>query len=322
MRTGRNIEGGGRLPALNPRDLALALLVVTTWGANFTVIRLGLDGFPPMLLAALRYAFTALPWVFVVRRPAVPARYWVAYGLTGGLGQFACLFYAMHIGMPAGIASVVMQAQPVFTITFAAAMLREPILPQQLAGLAVAGSGLYLVATGAAGPGAGVPVPVGALLLTIAAAAWWGVANIVIRLATARAAAQDENLDMLGVLVWSSLIPPLPFLGLSLVLDGPAVLAAALAGADLTSAFSVAYLAYGATLFGFGMWNRLLARYPAGRVAPLSLLVPVTGLLTAAVVLGERLSLLQGVGSALTILGLALSSRVRPARAAAGGRED
>lgn len=304
---------------LSARDLALALLIVTIWGANFTVIRLGLDGVPPLLLAALRFAFVAVPWVLVARRPAIEARYWVIYGLTAGVGQFGCLFYAMHIGMPAGVASVVMQSQAVFTIALAALFLREPISRRQLLGLAVAALGLYLVSGGPAG-GAPAAVPPAALLLTIASAAWWGVSNIVVRLATARAAALGLNLDMLGVTIWSSLVPPLPLLGLSLALDGRDAVIRAAVQADLTSAFAVAFLAYGATLFGFGMWNRLLARYPTGRIAPMSLLVPVTGILTAALVLDERLTWLQGLGCALVVAGLALTTLApgAPGRAAAG----
>nr|MBO2508726.1 O-acetylserine/cysteine exporter [Bacillota bacterium] len=304
---------------MSARDLALALLIVTIWGANFTVIRLGLDGVPPLLLAALRFAFVAVPWVLVARRPAIEARYWVIYGLTAGVGQFGCLFYAMHIGMPAGVASVVMQSQAVFTIALAALFLREPISRRQLLGLAVAALGLYLVSGGPAG-GAPAAVPPAALLLTIASAAWWGVSNIVVRLATARAAALGLNLDMLGVTIWSSLVPPLPLLGLSLALDGRDAVIRAAVQADLTSAFAVAFLAYGATLFGFGMWNRLLARYPTGRIAPMSLLVPVTGILTAALVLDERLTWLQGLGCALVVAGLALTTLApaAPARAAAG----
>ncbi|REJ34913.1 MAG: hypothetical protein DIU84_07345 [Bacillota bacterium] len=124
----------------------------------------------------------------------------------------------------------------------------------------------------------------------------------------------------MGVTIWSSLVPPLPLLGLSLALDGRDAVIRAAVQADLTSAFAVAFLAYGATLFGFGMWNRLLARYPTGRIAPMSLLVPVTGILTAALVLDERLTWLQGLGCALVVAGLALTTLApaAPARAAAG----
>lgn len=293
--------------AMSTRDLALALLVVTVWGANFTVMRLALEGFPPLLLAALRFFFAAFPWVLVVRPPAVPARYWIGFGLTSGLGQFACLFTALYMGLPAGVASVVLQSQALFTTALAALLLGEPVGRRQLAGLVVAALGLVLVATGEPGLGSS-PIPAPAFGLAIAAAASWGISNIVIRRATAAAAAQGQELGMLSVVVWSSLVPPLPLLGLTVGLDGAAALAGALSTFNLRSALAVAFLAYGATLFGAGMWSRLLIRYPASQVAPLSLLVPVTGLLTAYLVLGERLSLTQGLGCGIALLGLGLSS--------------
>jgi len=93
----------GQIVEANEYLFVLALLVVTIWGANFTVVKLGLDGVPPMLLVALRFVFVILPAILFVRRPAVSARYWMTYGAAVGIGQFGCLFYAMHIGMPAGV---------------------------------------------------------------------------------------------------------------------------------------------------------------------------------------------------------------------------
>ena len=96
---------------MSKKDLILTLLVAIIWGANFTVIKLGLEGVPSLLLVAIRFALTAFPAVFFLQRPNVPWSYWLAYGLFAGVGQFGCLFYAMEIGMPAGIASIVIQSQ-------------------------------------------------------------------------------------------------------------------------------------------------------------------------------------------------------------------
>lgn len=297
------------------RDLALALLVVTVWGANFTVIRLGLEGVPPLLLAALRYAFAAFPWILFIRPPAVAARYWAAYGLTAGLTQFGCLFTAIHVGLPAGLASVILQSQVLFTTAFARLLLREPLTRGQWVGLGVAVVGLGLVATGEPVLDTN-PIPAAAFGLALAAAASWGISNIVIRLATRAAKAHGEQLHMFSVVVWSSLVPPLPLLALAVGLDGTASIARALTTLNLTSAFAVAFQAYGATLLAAGLWSFLMSRYPASQVAPLSLLVPATGLLAAYLVLGEHLSFVQGLGCGTALLGLALSlfsrSRVTP----------
>lgn len=296
---------------IKPRDLFLALLVVTLWGANFTVIRLGLDGVPPMLLAALRYILAAFPAVLFVRRPAVGWRYWLTYGMFVGVGQFGCLFYAMHIGMPAGVASVVLQSQVFFTLLFAALLLHETIVFRQIIGLVLASAGLFLV--GSASSSVSLITP-GALLLTLAAAACWGGSNIIVRKANTAALVRGEKLDMLSLVVWSALVPPLPLFALSLIIDSPTVVGAALVHLSTTSILSVAYLAFAATLFGYGAWSHLLAHYPANKVAPLSLLVPVTGVITAFIVLGERLALAQWGGCLLVIVGLLLTVCKFPGR--------
>ncbi len=289
------------------RDAGLALLVVTVWGANFTVIKLGLGGVPPMLLVALRYAFTALPAIFFVRRPAIGWQYCAAYGLTVGVGQFACLFYAMDIGIPAGIASVVLQSQAFFTLLFAALLLKESLTGSQLLGFGVAALGLFIIGGNVGTAGIAV-IPAAAFLLTLLAAAFWGLSNIIVRHASQRAAANGQKLEMLSLVVWSSLVPPLPLLGFALMLDTSRTIMQVLLNLNALSVFAIIYLAYAATIFGFGTWSGLLARYPAGQVAPLSLLVPVTGLITAQIVLGEKLSALQWSGGIVIMLGLAISS--------------
>jgi O-acetylserine/cysteine efflux transporter len=293
--------------SMNRRDYLLALLVVTIWGTNFTVIRIGLDGVPPMLLAALRFIFAVLPAIFFVRRPAVNARYWITYGLTVGVGQFGCLFYAMHVGMPAGVASVVLQSQVFFTLLFAAIFLRESVSGSQLAGLGIAAMGLFLVGYHN-GSTKILAIPRIGLLLTLAGAAFWGISNIIIRKAAASAASQGERLDMFGLVVWSSLVPPVPLILLALSLDTPGSVIRAITALNGISLFSIAYLAFAATLFGFGSWSKLLSKYPASHVAPLSLLVPITGLLTARIILGEQLSLLQWGGCLTVIIGLLVSN--------------
>lgn len=290
------------------KDLWIAVLVVTIWGANFTVIRLGLDGIPPLLLATFRFSLAAIPAVFFVRRPRVHPVYWISYGATVGAGQFGFLFYAMHIGMPAGIASVVLQAQVFFTVVFAALILQERITRANLGGMVLAFTGLYLLSAGHHN-GSQATVSLAAFGLTLIAAAFWGLSNIIVRCASAAATTAGQHLDMLSLVVWSSLIPPLPLLLLHQLITEASAPSWQLSSLNLSSLLSVLYLAWAATLFGYGAWSRLLSRYPATQVAPLSLLVPLSGLLTAAIVLSERLSWRDGLACSLILLGLTISMR-------------
>lgn len=277
-----------------PRDLLLALVVILAWGVNFVVIKLGLHGVPPMLLGTLRFCLAAFPAILFVRRPQVSWRLLLAYGLTISLGQFAFLFSAMYVGMPAGLASLVLQAQAFFTLAFAATFLGEKVRRVSLVGLLVAALGLLLIGTEH-----GVTMTLAGFLLTLAAAAMWGLGNIVTK--------KIGKVDMLGLVVWGSLIPPIPFFVLSLLLEGPEQIATALTSLSAGSIFAIVYLAFIATLVGYGIWSRLLSRYPAGQVAPFSLLVPVVGLTSAAVLLGEQMTLQQEVGGVAVMLGLLIN---------------
>lgn len=292
---------------MSKRDLFLALLLVIIWGANFTVIKLGLEGVPSLLLAASRFLIVSATAIFFVKKPQVPWRFIVAFGLTVGVGQFGLLFYAIDIGMPAGIASVVLQSQPFFTYLFAAVLLKEAFKRQQLIGLVVMAAGLIMI-SGLYKSGGLASVPVGAFLMTLAAASFWALSNIVIRFASAHAQRNGKKLDMLGLVVWSSLVPPIPLLVLSLMIDSPVEIWQAVTHLKAINVFSALYLAFLATLFGYGVWTMLFAKYPTGKVAPLSLMVPVTGLLTASLVLGEQLSMTQWIGCGVILGGLLISN--------------
>ncbi len=289
------------------RDLILALLVVIVWGANFTVIKLGLAGLPPMLLVALRYTFAAVPAIFFVKRPDIGWKYIIAYGMAVGVGQFSCLFYAMNIGMPAGTSSVILQSQVFFTLIFAAVLLKEHLRIFHALGVIISAIGLFFI-SGNIGSGQMSSLPLGALFLTLLAAAFWGISNIIVRFASKQAAAQGKTIDMFGLVVWSSLVPPLPLFIFALILDSPETLLNIVLGLSGQSIFAILYLSFLATLFGFGLWSFLLSKYPAGKVAPLSLLVPITGLITARTVLGEQLMPIQWLGCGIIILGLIISN--------------
>ncbi|HTH59653.1 MAG TPA: EamA family transporter [Paraburkholderia sp.] len=283
---------------MSPRDLLLALVVVVAWGVNFVVIKVGLDGMPPMLLGALRFALAAFPAVLFVKRPQMPLRWLLAYGATISLGQFAFLFSAMYVGMPAGLASLVLQAQAFFTLGFAALFLRERFSAHNVAGLLIAAGGLAVIALHASAAGAH-PMTIAGFVLTLCAAVMWALGNIVTK--------KVGKVDLVGLVVWASLVPPLPFAVLSYFFEGPQRMVGALHHIGTMSVFAVVYLAFIATLLGYSLWSRLLARYPASQVAPFSLLVPIVGLAAAAVLLDEHLSAAQIGGAALVMGGLAVN---------------
>ncbi|WP_269500127.1 EamA family transporter [Castellaniella sp. S9] len=277
------------------KDTLAALAVVVVWGANFVAIKLGVDAFPPMLLGALRFTFVAFPAILFIKRPAVSWRMLLAYSATISIGQFALLFLAIHLGMPAGLASLVLQSQVFFTVLIAALVLRERIERHHVLGMVIAGAGLVLLDRGAH---AGA-VPLVGFLLTLCAALSWSLGNIVLK--------GVGKVDMLALVVWGALVPPLPFLLLSAVFEGPQRIVDSLTNITLQGVLSVAYLAGVSTLIGYVLWGRLLAKHPVSRIAPLSLLIPVVGLLCADWFLDEHLSFWQWIGGALALAGLGVN---------------
>ncbi|MEU4236561.1 EamA family transporter [Actinoplanes sp. NPDC026619] len=287
---------------MKPRDVALAVAVMAIWGVNFVAIETGLDHFPPLLFNALRFTLAAFPALFFAGRPQVPWRWIVAVGLILGVTKFSLLFAGMAAGMPAGLSSLVLQSQALFTVLFAVVLLRERPRPVQIAGLAVALAGVVVVATRT---GANF----GAFLLIIGAAAAWGLSNIATRKASPP--------DTLRFMVWVSAVASGPLLVLSLLIDGPAADLAALRAIDGKAIGALAYVALISTLAGFGAWGYLLKRYGATTVAPFSMLVPLFGMASAVLVLGEHLHPTDLIGGVLVIggilIGLARAPAARPA---------
>jgi O-acetylserine/cysteine efflux transporter len=281
---------------MRPVHVALAVLVAAIWGLNFVIIDVGLDEFPPLLLSSLRYALASLPLLVLRGGAGVPWRWVFAVGVIIGVVKFSLLFVGMDVGMPAGLASLVLQVQAFFTLGFAAVLLRERLRAAQVAGLVLATAGLALVASGLNGA-----ATAGAFALVIAAAAAWGLGNVAIK----RAAPADP----LRFMTWMCLIPPLPLFVLSLSFEGPRAVGDALAGIDLAGLAAVAYIAFAATTVGWGLWAYLMRAYSAGTVAPFSLLVPVFGLGFAALLLGEALTWRTVVAALLVVSGVLLTQR-------------
>ncbi|WP_438817586.1 EamA family transporter [Streptomyces finlayi] len=279
---------------MRPAHIALAVVVAAVWGVNFVVIEVGLSHFPPLLFSALRFLAAALPAVFFVGRPKVAWKWIIGVGLALGVGKFGLLFVGMDQGMPAGLSSLVLQVQAVFTALIALAALGEGLTRTKILGM-----GVSLAGIGVAAYDEGAGGPVLAFALVVAAAVCWGISNVLTR----RAAAPDP----LNFMVWVSAVPVLPLLALSLLFEGWDRDAAALAALDWAGVGIILYVAWIVTVFGFGAWGFLLARHPASSVAPFTLLVPVFGMTSAALLLDEQVSVLRWVAGALLVGGVALA---------------
>lgn len=296
------------------RDRLLAALVAALWGANFIAIHLTLEHFPPLFSVALRFVVIAVPTCLFVPLPRVRWYWLVGYGFGFGTAQFGLLFLAIHTGMPAGLASLVLQTSAPFTVLLGALLLREKPRPRQLAGLALAVLGMGVIGWHRAEVAAVLPV-----LLTVLGALSWAFGNLCNRKAL------EGNTDgnaALRLTLWMSVVPPLPMFALSAIAEGPSTgwraLGTSVAGGTGWLALGgLAYIVLLGTILGSGLWTALMRRHPAGVVAPFSLLVPVVGMTLAWLLLGERPAVLEVVAGLVVVGGVLLGI---PRRGGVAGR--
>ncbi|MEV6068577.1 EamA family transporter [Nocardia sp. NPDC052001] len=296
------------------RDRLLGLGVVVLWGLNFLAIRVGLDHFEPFFFAALRFAVIAVPVLIFVPRPQVPWRWLLLYGVGFGILQFAFLFSAMRAGMPTGLSSLVLQSSAPFTVLLGAVFLRERLRPMQFAGIAVAMAGMAVIGWDRSHSAALLP-----LVLTLLAGLGWAFGNIGSRMAAAHAA-PGGPVNPLHLTLWMTVIPPLPMFALSALVEGPTTglrdLAASFSVTGWPAYAALAYIVLLGTIAGSGLWTYLMSRYPAGTVAPLSLLVPVVGIAASWAFLHERPTAVSLLGAAIVIAGAFTATSARPGQSA------
>jgi O-acetylserine/cysteine efflux transporter len=292
---------------LSPRDASLGLLVVFIWGTNFVVVRWGLGQLPPLLMAAIRFALTLFPAIFFLKKPNVSWGSLALYGTCVGTGQFGLLYIAMNGFISPGVASVVMQTQVWFTIAVAAQRTGEKPQAHQLLGLipAAAGLGVILMHNGQD------ITPVG-LALVLGGAVCWAISNQATREAARQAQQRGTPMNPLAFVVWASLFAMPGLFIASLLLEGPARMAQAVYTSTWILWPTLVWQSAANTLFGYTMWAFLLSRYPAGTVAPMSLLVPVFGMSASVLVLNEPLPAWKILACLLIMAGLAVNLLWRP----------
>lgn len=290
------------------RDRLLGLAVVAMWGFNFIAIRLSLDHFPPFFCAALRFTVMAVPVMLFVRFPKVRMTWFLVYAIGFGVLQFAFLFLAMHLGMPTGLASLVLQTSAPFTVVLGVLFLRERMTPLQIVGIAVAVGGMVLIGVDRATHSGMGLAAAGPMLLTVLGGLGWAIGNIGSRLARPD--------DALRMTLWMSVVPPIPFLILSVIIDGPTAGIGSLTTlgthSGMLALVGLAYTVLLGTVAGSSLWTHLISRYEASRVAPLSLLVPVVGITASWALLGEEPSVIEIVGAVIVIAGCAAGVLAAP----------
>ncbi|WP_243079574.1 EamA family transporter [Pantoea sp. MQR6] len=273
--------------------LLLAILITAIWGVNFSVIKLGLNAVDPLILAGIRFTLCALPALFFIRKPDVKWRYIISYGLVFGIGLWGLVNLGIKTGLSAGIASLLLQFSAFFTILLGSLVFKESLNRYQIAGFTLACTGLLSIVFITDGS-----VTLFGTLLVLAGAMAWSIANIINK--------RSGTKQIFAFLVWSSAFSPVPLFLLDWLVNGANGYTALVTHLDARSVLSILFQVYPNTLFGYWVWNSLLKQYPISTVAPLSLLVPVFGILGSMVIFGEDVSMVKILALLLIISGLAV----------------
>ncbi|MFM0210226.1 EamA family transporter [Paraburkholderia sediminicola] len=278
---------------MEKKHLALALLVTFVWGINFPITKLGLDSVDPFVLTGVRFALAAIPLVFFIRRPSVHFGYVAAYGLIFGVGMWGAINYGIAAGVAPGIASLIIQLSAFFTMFWGAFLFRETLRPAQwigaiavLFGLA----GIFLAQKGAH--------QIFGIALIVLSAVAWSVGNVIIKKSGVK--------EIFSFMVWASLFPPIPLLLGTWWLEGAHPFLMSWRNMDGVALFSLVFQAYLATHFAYWGWNSLMKLYPVSTVAPLSLMIPVFGIVTSILLIGEQIHPVELVSITVIIIGLAI----------------
>lgn len=276
------------------QHILVALLVVCLWGFNLVVIKFCLLEISPLLLVFARFFLTSIPAIFLVEKPKAQFKMIAYYGLITFALQFSFLFLGMYLGATAGLASLILQLQVFFTVLLATIFLGERLNLWQIVGALVSFSGIAFVSMNLDGN-----ITLTGFLLIIAAAASWGVGNVISK--------SIGQISTISLVVWSSFFAWPPMLVICLVWEGWDSIFFTFQSLSWISIGAVLYITFFATLFCFGVWSWLLRLYPLGTVAPFSLLVPIFGTLSSVLILDEPLQRWKLIAAFLVISGLCIN---------------
>lgn len=303
---------------MTPIHIALAVLVTFIWGVNFTFIAWALESFPPLMLTALRFFFTAVPLVLFLKPPKFNRTLFI-YAIGTFVMQYAFVFTAMHLGASAGLTALLLQVQIFITVLLAYIILGEAVSRMQIIGMLVGVLGLGVIALNLGGD-----MPLVGFICILIAAIGWSFGNIASKQASTqqsignisttspansnKASNKTSALSALSLVVWGGLIACVILTLSSLLFENEAWTLTTFTQASFKSWLSLGFIVYVSTLIGFGLWAHLLSQNIASKVMPFALLVPVFGMATSVLFTGEVVTWWKMLAMVLILSGLVLAN--------------
>jgi O-acetylserine/cysteine efflux transporter len=279
---------------MKPKHILFALLVAVIWGFNFVTIKTALNEVPPLLLATIRFVLASFPLVFFIKKPTTSWAMIFGIGISLGVLKFSLLFCGIHIGVTPGIASLALQMNVLFTVVLSTLLLKTDLNFNQILGMLISFGGIFIIGTDIQESATFI-----GFIMIVTAAFSWAVSNILFK--------KTGPVDMFALVVWTSLIPPIPLFILSYIFEGPTVILSSLQNISWIGCLCILFITGVATLVGSTLWGKLLQSYDASIVAPFSLLIPIFGISSSWLVLGEQLTSTTAIASIVVLIGLVIN---------------
>lgn len=282
---------------MKPLHICFATLISGIWGANFLITKVGLQELPPIFFTCLRYTAIICPLIFFIGRAGLAWDLILKIGTTLGTLTFTLAFIGIKLGVPAGLTSLLMQTQVIFTLVLSALILRDVPSVGQQTGVAISAAGIGLLIWNYSQS----PAFTG-LMFVLAGALCSGITKIFMK--------RGGQYDTFRLMIWMSLVPPVPLFLLSLIFETGQL--EALQSVTYRGIGAVLFNAFVSTVLGFGLMGYLIKIYSPNTVAPFAFLVPVFGLFGGYLFLDEILDLASTIAVVVIMLGLLYPGYVAP----------
>ena len=274
---------------MNSKQILLALIVPITWGLGFTLAKVGMEQFPPLLIMSIRFGIAGLVLVWFTRPPWGHMREIFLVALIGSTIQYGLTYNGLK-GIDASTAAILVQLEGPILALMGAILLKEKLGLMRILGMILAFIGVFIIT--------GEPRLEGhmnSVILLITGSAVWAVAQIMI--------SRLKNLSGITILAWVAIMAtPQILLGSFIIEDGQWQ---AISTASLIDWSIIFYLALIMTVVGYSVWYHLLSRVDVSKVSPFLMLLPITSIIAGMILLDEKLTLPMIIGGLLIMTGVA-----------------
>lgn len=272
------------------KKVMLAILVMTIFGLNAVLSKIGLSDFPPILFTLLRFVIL-LPGLFFVARPKMSWAMLLGITFTLSIGFLFFANLGLWLGATPGTYVFIQQTGSIFAIVAAYLLLGNRPSVFDIGGILLGLVGIYWICSG-------ISAPLWALVCLVGSAVTWGLGCTLVKKAHAPST---------PTIIWTSVFVVPLLATLSLAIEGTDTIVSSITNASLTAWMTVFFSGWVSMLGAGGLLMYLMRTEEVSKVVPYNMLVPVTGCLFSSLILSEQLSINLLIGGSWILLGLILA---------------